>query len=155
MKRLLAACSIAVLAGCASGMVPMSDKPAPEYWPLLRTSYWLNDPAKVVAACYDAVPTWAKFTGGVAPACAYIDFDKLTCGINVGYGQFTQLGHELSHCYGAGHVGDDLESKWEAHLHKMFDKEEDLKGFYYRRSSDGKFVMVTRDREKVLHFKVQ
>lgn len=154
MKRLIVALCIA-LAGCASGMVPVSSDAPPDNWPLLRVSYWFGTPAAVVQACYDAVPGWAKPLGGVAMGCAYINFKAQTCGINVMYGDYATLGHEQDHCYGKGHIDSSMQEQWTSFLHGEFDAMPRLKAYYYKRALDGSMVQVTRDANRSLHFKVQ
>ena len=143
-----------LLAGCASGMVPVSEKPVDPRWPLLRTSYWFGTPEKVVEHCYASVPTWAKLTGGVATACAFVDWKAMTCGINVAYGEYGKLGHELSHCYGSTHIGEDIFASWETFLQAQFDETPSLKAFNYIRAADGKTVTVTRGKDGVLRYEV-
>ena len=144
MKRLIVVAALA-LAGCASGMVPMKNDPVDPRWPLLKTSYWFGKPAAVVKACYDAVPLGYKLIGGVATGCAYIDWNAMTCGINVMYGDYATLGHELAHCYGARHIAEDTWQSWESHLFTVFGGDPKIKAFYYVRAKDGRTQGVTRE----------
>ena len=171
-----------VLAGCASGMVPMSNELPPENWPRLEIKRYALTPAHAISACYDAVPLWAKLMLGFAPACAYVDYINMTCGINYPKGDAAMLAHEEEHCHGWRHIGSDFQASWERYLQKTFDAPGSIivtprsfgtiwspapeiagkvlpaaprvSRFYYKRDLDGKTVMVTRDQSGTLRYEV-
>ena len=98
--------AILALGGC----VEIGHKPAPADWPKLRVEIHKVPDRVVVDECAKRidVPPFVK-------ACAVIEFDKNLCTVwaSSDFPDAAILKHELLHCEGRDHVGEDtLERAW-------------------------------------------
>jgi hypothetical protein len=93
-----------------SGCVEIGHKPPPADWPKLRVEVHRVPGSVVVNECarHIDVPTFIN-------ACAIVEFDKNLCTVWVSseFPDAAVLEHELLHCEGRDHVGEDtFERAW-------------------------------------------
>ena len=75
-------------------------------WPILSVQYHELGFWEVQSKCWEHIPTMYKLLGGVAMACAEVNFDAGTCDIyHLRNPSKTDIEHELSHCRGGDHGG--------------------------------------------------
>ncbi|HEX5129602.1 MAG TPA: helix-turn-helix domain-containing protein [Usitatibacter sp.] len=121
-----------------AGCTAIGHQPAPADWPLLKHVEVRAKPVELIEACYAGVPAWQRVLGTVSLACAWINFENMTC---TTFNEVDDHGpvyeHELEHCAGRDHYGDSsLADYWERHKRAM------MAGgatYYYTRA-DGQVV---------------
>lgn len=119
MKTLLI--TLLLVVGCT--IINQHKMPEPDF-PALKVVLHEVDGGVVFNACYKYVPLWAKLLGAVPEGCAEVNFEDNTCTVWVrsDYPDKRVREHELLHCKGYDHPGDDaISGAWIQHRNKLLE----------------------------------
>ena len=107
-----------IAAGACLGACTVIDRdvaPAPD-WPRLEVRIHRVKGGELIAQCWRAESLFMKLNGALPGACAWVNFGERTCDVYIpGYAKHLGyvLNHELEHCRGYDHYGDDtMHAAW-------------------------------------------
>lgn len=111
--------SLALLSGCAT--LIDEHQPPPKDWPDLMILDNVVSGWEVQKRCYQYLSLPFKLIGGLAMACAQVNFEERTCNIyRAEDASANIIEHEQMHCRGLSHPGDtwaeDALRNWQAYL---------------------------------------